>query len=386
MRVRSSPFLVILVALASGCAEAHGGEDAAVPEDAAPPPRPTDLDLLLAVDGSSSVGEEQWSFVQALPALLAALASGDADGDGVPEGRGFETIQIGVVTSDMGVGGHTVPGCAEADFGDDGALRDRGAIAMSGCMASYPRFLRWEPGLDLEEVAASARCVARVGTGGCGFEQPLEGLLKAISPSAPTAWTAPDYVPPMFYRDTPGHADGVNDGFVRAGSLLAVLLMTDEDDCSASDPEIYRPDSETYARIDLGRRCDIDEALHPIARYRHGLLELRSHPSFVAFFPIAGIPADLQPPPGERHPSWELYVGDPGERDPRLVPTPDPLQPTRDIPSCNVPGRGVAFAPTRILELAHRLDHGGARVGLGSVCREDFGLAFESFARLLLAE
>ena len=284
-RVRT---LCVIATLAAGCADTSAPPDAAR-ADAAPPARPRDLDLLLAVDGSSSVGEEQWSFIQALPALLAALTSGDADGDGVPEARGFDTIQIGVVTSDMGVGGHAVPSCEPADFGEDGVLRDRGDTERPGCMTSYPRVLGWGPGTDLEQVAASARCVARVGTTGCGFEQPLEGVLKAISPSAPTASTPPDYAPPTFLRGTTGHGDGVNEGFLRQGSLLAVLLMTDEDDCSARDADIYREDSEAYAHVDLLRRCDLDDALHPIARYLTGLIALRPHPSRVAFFPIAGM-------------------------------------------------------------------------------------------------
>ncbi|MCA9608546.1 MAG: hypothetical protein KC619_23235, partial [Myxococcales bacterium] len=64
--------------------------------------------------------------------------------------------------------------------------------------------------------------------------------------------------------------------------------------------------------------------------------------------------------------------------------TVDPEHPTRDLPSCNVAGRGVAFAPTRLLDVAHDLAARGGRVGLGSVCRESFESSYAAFARLLL--
>lgn len=393
-RMRLAPIAALLLA---GCVAAHGTEDAAVaapdaalpdagPGDAGPPPpRPRDLDLLVAMDGSNSVGEEQASFTRSLPRLLTALATGDVDGDGTPDAEPFASIQIGVVTSDMGTGGYTVPTCTSSDFGEDGVLRTSGRPDIPGCMATYPTFLRWGAGEDVAATALDVACVATVGTGGCGYEQPLEGMLKAISPAAPTAWTADGYRPPVFFRDTSGHGDGVNEGFVRAGSLLAVVMMTDEDDCSAADPGIYEPGSERFSGIDLSRRCDLDDQLHPTDRYVEGLLQLRRHPSQLAFFPIAGIPPDLEWAPGERL-RWDLYVGDETQRDPRLIPTVDPEQPTRDMPSCSVAGRGLAFAPTRILEVAHGLDGLGARVGLASVCRESFESSFEAFAYLLLAE
>ena len=52
-----------------------------------------------------------------------------------------------------------------------------------------------------------------VGMTGCGFEQPLEAMVRALD-------------------DHPENA-----GFLRAGSLLAIWFYTDEDDCSAASPE-----------------------------------------------------------------------------------------------------------------------------------------------------
>ncbi|MCA9610194.1 MAG: hypothetical protein KC619_31575 [Myxococcales bacterium] len=357
--------------------------DAGGPDAGPPPPRPQDLDLLLAIDGSNSVLEWQVRFVDALPALLDALSTGDVDGDGTAEGAPFASIQLAVVTSDMGTGGHPVPTCVDPDFGEDGILRTTGRSDIEGCMATYPPFLSWSVGEDLEAVSLEERCVAFVGTSGCGFEQPLEGMLKALSPAAPTSWTAAGYHAPAFFRDTRGHGDGVNAGFSREGAFLAVLMMTDEDDCSAADPDIYDVSGGPFGSVDLGRRCDLDDQLHPVARYVDGLLQLRPHPSQVGFFLVSGIPQDLEWPPGERYP-WDRYDGD--ARDPRLVSTRDPDQPTRDLPSCAADVGGLAFAPNRLLEVAHGLDRAGGRVGLGSVCNDDYQRSFEAFARTLLAE
>jgi hypothetical protein len=90
-------------------------------------------------------------------------------------------------------------------------------------------------GGDAESFGASIASVAAMGTGGCGFEQQLE----AVSPSAPTVHTVPGSVPPVFALGTLSHGDRQNAGFVRPGSALAIVLLTDEEDCSARDPGIF---------------------------------------------------------------------------------------------------------------------------------------------------
>ncbi|MCZ7685533.1 MAG: hypothetical protein M5U28_44845 [Sandaracinaceae bacterium] len=137
------------------------------------------------VDNSNSMAEEQASLAAQLPRIVTALATGDIDGDGTPESAPVDDLHLGVVTSDMGVGGFIVPTCARGDFGDDGILRTQGRTDIAGCMATYPSFLEFRPGsgADPADVAADFACVATVGTGGCGFEQQLEAVLKAATPS-----------------------------------------------------------------------------------------------------------------------------------------------------------------------------------------------------------
>ncbi len=59
-------------------------------------------------------------------------------------------------------------------------------------------------------------CIARLGKDGCGFEQPLEAMKRALDGSRPE-----------------------NAGFLRPSARLAVIIISDEDDCSASDPSMF---------------------------------------------------------------------------------------------------------------------------------------------------
>jgi hypothetical protein len=82
------------------------------------------------------------------------------------------------------------------------------------------RFGRSNPPLGLlwKPVSEAFACSAQVGTGGCGFESPLEAARWALDP-----------------------ARKANPGFLRPDSLLALIFVTDEDDCSAKNPKLFDP-------------------------------------------------------------------------------------------------------------------------------------------------
>ena len=381
--------LLLLLPLA-GCYETYVVND----PDGSPPPwdggavfvpppgkclEPSGVDLLFVVDNSNSMAEEQASLAAQIPALVRALVDPpDEDADGTPDWLPIRDLQIGVVTTDMGVGGFTVPTCVLRDFGDDGLLRSEGSREDPACMATYPRFVEYTPGgRTPEEVAFDVGCVAQVGIGGCGFEQQLEATLKALSPSRPTAATGPSYVPPTFFRGTLGHADGANAGFVRDDTLLAVVIVTDEEDCSASDPNLFDPASPAYSGTDLNLRCFAHalSAVHPISRYVEGLTALRAQrPDLLALGVVAGIPVDL----AVAAPTDADYAR--MLDDERMIEHVDPSMPNRLVPSCNVAGRGLAFPPRRLVSVARGLGRGRATVQ--SICQEDFGPATAAFARL----
>src|SRR5690606_21689223 len=142
-----------------------------------------------------------------------------------------------------------------------------------------------DPTADVDAFVEHVSCVANLGIGGCGFEQQLEAVLKALTPSTS---------PIRFHDDTTGHGDGANSAFVRTDSILATILLTDEEDCSAADPELFDPTSSTYGPTELNLRCfNHPEAVHPVSRFTNGLKALRADPQDVIFAAIAKIPTDL---------------------------------------------------------------------------------------------
>ncbi|UJR78759.1 hypothetical protein [Sandaracinus amylolyticus] len=342
-----------------------------------------ELDLLFVIDDSGSMGEEQASLTEELPRFVQALSTGDRDGDGTRDFDPVTSLHVAVVTTDMGVGGNLVPTCDGglfgAELGDDGVMITAGRTSILGCMPSYPAIFQYRAGEDVADFAMELACVATVGTGGCGFEQPLEAALKAISPST----AREGYTPPIFLGGTRGHGDGVNAGFLREGSVLGVLVVTDEEDCSTPDPGIFDPSDERFSSADLSLRCfAFPDVPHRIERYvagedgRAGLLGLRRDPSRLVFGVLAGIPVDAATDPA--HPDFDAILEHPDMQE--IV---DPSMPTRLRPSCNVPGAGVSFAPRRIVEVARGLDARGAGAVVGSICQNSFAGQFDGMIEAL---
>jgi hypothetical protein len=371
--------LVLVCALAPGCPDSHDTPDAAVPAavDGAPcvPAPPADeLDLLFMIDNSHGMAEQQATLVEQVPRLVRALMTGDrspsvdADGDGVRDDAGddfapIESLHVGVVTSDMGAGGFSVTSCTdEPSFGDDGVLNRTGNTTIAGCQATYPAFLQLGGG-ETDEFARDLACVAVTGTGGCGFEQPLESVLKAVTPSTCTdPWCT-------FHSDTRGHADEVNAGFLRPDSVFAIVLLTDEDDCSAADPELFDRASTRYpGELDL--RCSsYPTAVHPIGRYVDGLLATRARPRRLVASVIAGLPPGVS----TDRVSYDEILAHPMMQEER-----DPTRPNRLRPSCNVAGLGNSYPPRRIVEVARGLEARGASTSSHSICGDDYSAAIDS--------
>jgi len=204
--------------------------------------------------------------------------------------------------------------------------------------------------------AADASCLTSLGTGGCGFEQPLDAVLKALTPAGEAT---------TFTMGTRGHGDVENAGLVRRDSVLAIVLLTDEDDCSAADPDLFNQGSAHFTG-DLNLRCfQYPEALYPADRYVGGLISLRPDPSRLVFTAIANMPIDLTDNATTTNFGAMLD-------DPRMQEQVDPRMPSRLLPSCDVPGRGMAFPPRRIITVGRDLERAGAHVAIGSICQSDY--------------
>jgi hypothetical protein len=69
-------------------------------------------------------------------------------------------------------------------------------------------------------------CIASFDGDGCGFEQPLLALHKALDGTV-----------------------AKNAGFLRPEAFLVVVVLTDEDDCSAGDPRVFDPSREAETTL-----------------------------------------------------------------------------------------------------------------------------------------
>jgi hypothetical protein len=350
-------------------------------------PVPARLDVLFVVDNSNSMAEEQARFVAGLPRFVGGLASGDRDGDGVADFTPPESVHLAVVTTDMGSAGFDVPTCRDgtfgARFGDDGVLISRARSSMAGCATSYPSFLEFGAGASTSAVVADLACVATVGTAGCGFEQQLEAMLKAVSPSSPQAWTAPDYVPPTFFGGTSGHGSDENAGFLRDDSALAIVILTDDDDASVRDPDLLDVDSSRYDGDLTLRAFRYPGALHSFERYvggtegTSGLLGVRRSPDQILFAVIAGIPADAISNPAA--PDLAAILAHPQMQE-RI----DPGSSSRLAFSCTAAGVN-AVPPRRIVQVAQGVAAAGGRVTVGSICQDSYAATFDALLASLSA-
>jgi hypothetical protein len=190
---------------------------------------PVKLDLLFMIDDSPSMEEEQSNLARNFPRLIDELKK-------LP--TGFPDLHLGVVSSDLGAGSPTTRVACSSDVGDHGALQARDC----GLQSSFARYLISQEGGtrnnfsgDIAEVFA---CMANLGTHGCGFEHQLQSVRLALS---------------GFVSE--------NAGFLRPDAHLAVVYITDEDDCSASaDSTIFNDPGvgqDSSLRCSLyGHRCN----------------------------------------------------------------------------------------------------------------------------------
>ena len=272
------------------------------------------IDLLFMVDNSFSMLAEQDALIGEIPRLVQILASGDLQNGGTTDDFDpVASIQVGIITSDMGIGGVDIAAGARcgSTFGDDGILIDlhRGNIASCTMVAADPPFLTFMAGEDDPlTFAAAVGCLANTGANGCSFEQQLEAVLKALTP-ADSDIKFPQTRGGAEIRRTNGHGGtGFNAGFLRPNSLLAIIMVTDEDDCSTDDLDLYAGFSDAMESSPYppvldndgdrapGRQCARyrDVQYDVMTRYVGRILALRpGQEDFTIFATISGVDPDV---------------------------------------------------------------------------------------------
>jgi hypothetical protein len=220
------------------------------------------LDLLFMIDNSASMSDKQSILELALPDLVNRLVNPPcvdaqgralappAAGERCPAGQNREfnpvaDLHVAIVSSSLGDAG--AGDLCKAETTRDGAHLI-GSLPRGRTPGATPEgFLAWQPGVDAEAFSADVqRMVAAVGETGCGFEASLESWYRFLIDPAPYA-----SLERIKCRDTdPGtncvrptlDAEGrvVVDGellaqraaFLRPDSLVAIVMLSDENDCS----------------------------------------------------------------------------------------------------------------------------------------------------------
>jgi hypothetical protein len=327
------------------------------------------VDVLLVVDNSYSMQGLRTE----LPKLLDAFVAGsDEPGHERPE---LTDIHVAVVSTDMGLLGNNDLIMECAGSGDDGLFTELTAAELEQCDPDMRSFVEYQDGEGEITTAIAASCVPDVGIEGCGFEQPLEAMLKAL-------WPASNSDVEFFSGE--GHGEDAHAGFLREDSLLVVVVVSDEDDCSANDPALFDPVLAAQANKGLNTICATSpDQLYDVERYVQGLKGLREDEDDpIVFVAIGGVPEALAEAQGDVDLSdaeaVEAYYDGVLAADAMQIEIDDRYAPgisddDNIRPSCTesdtVEGASYAYPPRRLVQVAKAFGSAGV---IGSICAEDF--------------
>jgi hypothetical protein len=389
------------------------------------------VDLLLVIDNSTNMETNQQIFARALPALLDGLRRPDVGG-------AVRSLQVAVVSTDLGTPGASVPSCVNSDLGDDGLLNPirngasmrahqpwntlRPGVRPPRCEPrpdQFPSFLVFDANTsDAAAFSEDIVCNAVLSWGGCGLEQQLESAYRAVR--VHDASTGVNNMDP-------------NRGFLRDRSVFALLVLTDDEDGSTRDcrwaepgdpdgdcgargsaTEVFDQASPRWASPDLNLRFylyapgSLEDPTWNLNRYvdpanlRRGFLGLRPvrERDFV-FGAITGTPLGMTDPAallGAAADGSQGYTGmsaeGPVSMRQRNV---DPICPNRVVPACRREGstydpdacdstrQNFAWPARRVVEVARRVQAAVGNGVIGSICANDYSPTMRAFAAKVTA-
>ncbi|HEY5449334.1 MAG TPA: vWA domain-containing protein [Polyangia bacterium] len=168
------------------------------------------LDVLFMVDNSSSMRLQQANLTTNFPMFMDALKA-------LP--GGLPNIHVAVISADMGGGTGDIAGC-DSTGGDNGIFQytARGTCTATNLQAGHT-YISNVGGVAnyTGDISNVFTCIATLGEQGCGFEHQFASVLRALGADGKPA--------PL-----------ENQGFLRPDALLAIVMLTNEDDCSARGP------------------------------------------------------------------------------------------------------------------------------------------------------
>ena len=225
------------------------------------------LDMLFVIDKSPSMLPFQQKLLAQFPVfmdVLKMLPTPDGSATELPD------IHVAVTSSDTGPGRYDLPDRRCRFGGDRGQFQyqPRGACAVSPFDVVPPAqaFLAAQDDQRTKnyrgDISDAFACIAALGADGCAFSSPLEAARWALDPVNPR----------------PG-----NQGFLRPDADLAVVLFTNQDDCSVPDGSSLMDPAQdamsdplgpfsTFRCNEFGHVCLQNGRLEPPPRARPGAL------------------------------------------------------------------------------------------------------------------
>jgi hypothetical protein len=226
------------------------------------------VDLLFMIDNSVSMGDKEEVLKASVPGLLARLAAPNcvdakgnptgatAQADGTcaaagsaPEFPPIGDIHLGIVSSSLGAhGGEVCSAPAATDDPTAVQLDDKahliGSVRTGLTTWNNSGFLAWDPsGLENTPPGASdlsslitnfSAMIEATGEHGCGYEASLEAWYRfLIDPEPPATVARVNNTTVRLGIDADLLAQRA--AFLRPDSLVAIVMMTDENDCSIRD-------------------------------------------------------------------------------------------------------------------------------------------------------
>ena len=371
-------WMACVLALTTSCGDDDccvAPRDAAIPLDAdnsrvevlrVPVAINRDVDILFMVDDSPSTLDKQTNLKNAFPAFIAELNTLEG---------GLPNVHIGVVTPDLGTkaaldatagpGIGSGPGACSASGGKNGNLQTNGTTLVSGTFISDSRNTDGTRTTNYTGSLASAfAAIASVGSAGCGFEQPFQAVKVALD-------------------NNPANA-----GFLRASANLAIVMVTDEDDCSASHVALFGSDTATLGALQsfrctrFGVQCDTGGSTTDAMNTVGAKSQCHSNPTSPYVMDVTGYATflkGLKPDPNQ-----VLFAA--------LIGTPTPVEVILRAPpgggtalpalehSCMYQGAAgleVGDPGVRVAQLASQF----ARNTIASVCTQNLSTPLTDFAR-----
>jgi hypothetical protein len=214
------------------------------------------IDILFMVDNSQSMLPLQAKLLMNFPVFMDVLKM-------LP--MGLPDVHVAVVSSDTGPGQYALPERHCAYRGDQGLFQfqSRGTVCATAALNTTPTQQTYLQASGNQaqknytgDISDAFTCIAALGDQGCGFEGQLKSVRWALDPMN---------VPPG------------NEGFLRSDAYLAVILITNEDDCSVpDDSDLVNPNQTrmsdplgplwSFRCNEFGHLCNIGGTLQPPPR------------------------------------------------------------------------------------------------------------------------